>query len=384
MELPVEAQLLLLCARARLDSDGADAAHRLAAREDFDWDRFMRLLKQHGLVPCIRARLYSNELRVAPQDIRTELNERSRAVAFRNLHLVGELLRLDEIFSQAGMNVVWFKGPVLASQAYGNVGMRQFGDLDVLIPRERAVEVNRIFQQQGYASRYNLVSPERQRLLERVSNEHVFGNSERQIFVDVHWSLTECDYSFSPRAPMATKEIELVGRRVMTFDTEATLSYLCYHGCKHGWASFNSILDVAEFVRNNPNLAWETLTTTSHLPIGALRMLRLGLALAHIGAGVPLPQSVIEWIECDGRVPALAERILMHCLVSPKPFRTHVYLAAMESWVDRARHLVSIVWRPSALEIERVMLPDNLFFLYSGLRFVRLVRKYVLRASGPH
>lgn len=383
-DFPIEAQFLLLCVRRELALDTLHVARCIATRPDFDWDRLMQMVIQHGIAPFIRARFDAVQSWGVPQEFSVALNKRCRAIAFRNLQLVGELIRLDEIFSDAGIRAVWFKGPILASQAYRNLTMRHFCDLDILIPREQVGEFTKIIQQQGYAPVYNVATPQKQRLHEKVSNALSFNDPKRGIVLDVHWAMANRNYSFLNDAPMPTTQVEVAGRRVTTFAAGSTLSYLCYHGCKHGWSSFQNILDVAEFIRSNSDLAWDTLTTAAQLPIGAPRMLKLGLALAHLGAGVRLPPLVIEWIGSDGKTPALAAKVLERCLLSPTPFDRSIYLATMESWADRMRHVMSIVWTPSVLEIEHITIPENLFFVYRGVRFVRLFRKHILtRAIKP-
>jgi hypothetical protein len=373
-----EARYLLSCIRRELDCDAICTARKMAARRSFDWDRFKSLVTDHAIVPYIYARLSEDESWGAPQRLLQEMGRECRAMAFRNLQLVSELVRLDKLLTEAGVQAIWFKGPILASQAYGNVAMRQFADLDLLIPRARAREVFGILQKQDYAAGYDILSVEKWPLLQRVSSAQSFGDERRQIFLDVHWSLTDADYSFSKHTAMITREIELAGRTILTFGAESMLSYLCYHGCKHDWESLRCILDVAEFVRFNRDLAWNELISRTP-PIGTSRMVKLGLTLAHLAARVQFPENVREWMERDRKVCSLASAILERRLRSHAQLGSHVYLAAMESRTDRMRLLANIIFKPSAIEIERITLSEKLFFVYSLLRFERVFRKHVVK-----
>ena len=47
-----------------------------------------------------------------------------------------QLSTLLRNFKAAGIPAIPYKGPALAATAYGNVGLRVFGDLDILIQKE--------------------------------------------------------------------------------------------------------------------------------------------------------------------------------------------------------------------------------------------------------
>ena len=72
-----------------------------------------------------------------PADAREELEGRAQANRLRDLELTGELARLLDRFRRDGIAAVPYKGPVLAAQAYGDVALREFVDLDILVHPDR-------------------------------------------------------------------------------------------------------------------------------------------------------------------------------------------------------------------------------------------------------
>jgi hypothetical protein len=58
--------------------------------------------------------------------------------AARNMKMTAELLRILDALKEAGIKAMPLKGPVLAQQLYGDVALRQFSDLDILVAREDA------------------------------------------------------------------------------------------------------------------------------------------------------------------------------------------------------------------------------------------------------
>ncbi|MEK8095435.1 nucleotidyltransferase family protein [Methylocystis sp. IM3] len=387
LDILPEQRLLLFCIRTRLDAHARRCAQELAARRDLDWSRFVALAIRHGVAPLAHAHIDALACGKMPAPLRGELETRNKAVAFRNLWLTGELLRLDRAFAAKGLRPVWFKGPVLAQQIYANVLMREFSDLDLFAPPDRLGCATRALKACGYEPVHALASSRHERLLRRLSNELCFVNPVSGVCVDLHWALTENDYSFAARAPLATCAIELGGRSILTFGPEETLCYLCFHGSKHGWAAFRHMSDVADFIRRRPDLDWDRLMS-GRLPIGAPRMLQLGLVLARASLAAPLPPAVAAWAESDRRVCAIARRIRARRDLPATLFEPWTYLAVMPRG-DRLRYLAAAVLRPTPLELDAVLLPDRLFFLYALLRYLRLARKYGLtlltrsRRAGP-
>lgn len=373
-DLPSEERLLLFCIRTRRDEKARRCAQALAARRDFDWSRFLALAIRHGVAPLAHAHIDALAGGQMPAPLRGELETRDKAVAFRNLWLTGELLRLDRAFAAEGLRPAWFKGPVLAQQLHANVRMREFSDLDLFAPPDRLGCATRVLKACGYAPVHALASSRHERLLRRISNELCFVDPVSGVCVDLHWALTENAYSFAARAPLETCAIDLGGRSILTFGPEETLCYLCYHGSKHGWAAFRHVSDVAEFIRRRPGLEWERLMS-GRLPIGAPRMLALGLLLARVCLDAPLPPAVAAWTQSDRRVCATGRRILARRALPATLFEPWTYLAVMPPG-DRLRYLAAAVLRPTPLELDAVLLPDRLFFLYALLRYLRLARKY--------
>jgi putative nucleotidyltransferase-like protein len=70
-----------------------------------------------------------------PDHVTSVLQEFTQRNLRKNLLVTGELVILLRLFVKHGVNVIPFKGPTLAALAYGDLGLREFGDLDLLIAR---------------------------------------------------------------------------------------------------------------------------------------------------------------------------------------------------------------------------------------------------------
>jgi hypothetical protein len=375
--MPAEGRLLFLCARVFLNEEEQVSLRNIAAQPDIDWHFFLQRALKHGIAPLAYVQLISHCKSYMPHEVGCELERCYKAIAFANLKAVGKLLHLENVLLASGIRAVWFKGPALAHQAYGNLTLRGFSDLDVLIPNERIGEASRILMTRGYLSHFNLATPQQQHLYKKVSNQHCFRDPGSGICIDVHWALAESSLSFSNIMPLATCQIEFAGKLITTFDVEATLCLLCYHGCKHGWAQLRWIADISELVRHNPKLDWRALIICARLPIGTKRMLKLGLFLAHLGLSAPLPSWVIAWIKSDHKVISMGREILQLIAASADASaRPGILVATMDSFRDRLRYSSNRLWNPSGVELEALALPDFMFFIYRWMRYFRLFCKY--------
>src|ERR1700722_11573800 len=132
--VPPTAELQLLLACARVSTDEAEkAAIRALLDDKVDWTAFTRQALEHGLASLAGQTL----TRVAPDAVPDEILDAFRAVIEqtrrRNTVLFEELAEIVSALSRRGVEAIPFKGPTLALQAYGDLGLRVFRDLDFLI-----------------------------------------------------------------------------------------------------------------------------------------------------------------------------------------------------------------------------------------------------------
>src|SRR5262249_45157814 len=129
-----------------------------------------------------------------PKEIFDRLRNYSRFNARRNLLLTSELYKILDVFSERGILAVPFKGPVLAARAYRNLFIRQFDDLDILVPKRDVIRARNILIAQGFRPRFQLNSKEEAAYLE---SGCAFTLDRCPVTVDLHWEIIAKD--FSPR-----------------------------------------------------------------------------------------------------------------------------------------------------------------------------------------
>ncbi|HEY5488919.1 MAG TPA: nucleotidyltransferase family protein, partial [Candidatus Limnocylindrales bacterium] len=129
------AQLLVWCARRFVRGDGGanGPPPPIAGLDDDEWRFFIRETLRHSCLPIAARTLATVD--AIPPTIKHDLNTAFEANARRNLRLAGELVLATRALAEAGVTSVSWKGPLLAERAYGDLRLRQFFDLDLLIRR---------------------------------------------------------------------------------------------------------------------------------------------------------------------------------------------------------------------------------------------------------
>lgn len=302
-----EFQTLLACARTRLDASQT-ASIESAVRGRFDHARFLSLATAHALAPLVYRNLKAACWDQWPPGFRTELESRVAANAGRSRFLTAELIRLLRVFESAGIRVVPFKGPALAVSAYGDITLREFTDLDFLARQGDLAPITRILKERGYVAREGDAYALSSGFLRNEFQFH-FWRLRDSTLVEIHWRLTHRYFDFP--FPLESRweglaETEIEGHRILAFQPEDQLLFLCVHGARHFWSSLNWVCDVAEHIRASPNLDWQFAFRQAALARNE-RTLLLGLALAQRLLGAELPAWVVSRAEgCSGFASVIA------------------------------------------------------------------------------
>src|SRR5215510_6434575 len=126
-----ENALILLLARRELDDEQRAELRRLVQQE-LNWDYLFATAQAHGLLPLLHKHLIGTTI---PVHFLSRLKRESVANSQNVLHLIGKQLRVYKLFKEHNIPIALFKGPLLAQMAYGEISLRQAGDIDVLISR---------------------------------------------------------------------------------------------------------------------------------------------------------------------------------------------------------------------------------------------------------
>src|SRR5687768_296591 len=149
MTTRAEDQLLLTIARRELDPRAVIEVRELVST-GLDWDYLLATAFNHRLVPLLQKNLSTAAADVVPTHILARLKRESVANSQSVLHLIAKQLNIYRLLKERGIRVAIFKGAVLAQMAYGEVSLRQAGDIDMLIDRAHFAQAKSLLESLGY------------------------------------------------------------------------------------------------------------------------------------------------------------------------------------------------------------------------------------------
>ena len=376
-----EIALLRLAARVDLDDAGRTRLRELVAN-GLDWARLIEHAKAHGPRPLLFRHLEQTLGPALPRQVFSQLWVYQEQLAAKNLRMRDELLAIVGVLESEGIPVLPLKGPMLALQAYRDLALREFGDLDLLVPAEHRARARRLLAERGYASFFPISAAAEQALLHSPIHYHIA--LKRELMVELHWK-TDAEFAIEPKDDASWWKT-LGVMRVADIDVpilsphEQVLA-LCLHGSKHHWSSLHWLVDIAELLRKQPGLDWAWMLRRAG-ELHARRRLALGLRLLRDRMGCVLPDAVDRWIADFPDIGELAGEIARGWFELPaRPLgawqRLHRNLSLYETTPARLKHIVDVILRPSLADWSRWPLPRALFVLYLPLRIWRLLGKQI-------
>jgi len=383
----LEKQLLVCCARTSLTPEGAAKIREILAGP-LDWDFLLWEAEENSVSPLLERHLSAVAPSAAPAAAQEQLKKTCRANTVRCLYLTAELINILRLFQAQSIPTIPYKGPVLAAQAYGDVALREFEDLDIILRQSDVPKAHEIVVSLGYKPKFDwILSPGAAASL--VPGEYNYRDESRRAMVELHTEITLRHFPIKPDLDAFIRNlapVRLSDRDILTFTAEDLLPMLCIHGSKDFWERLSWIADVGELVRSHPALDWDRVARFAQ-PLNATRMLNLGLALAVRVLGASLPPEISARVQAD-RVAAEVAAEVQQRLLS-RPFRTldaagrfRFRRRMLEGKFDGWRYAMRLAVVPSEDDWQMLRLPRALAPLYVALRPLRLLQKYGWTGRG--
>ena len=349
-------------------------SHARTNAGEIDWEYLFQLARRHSVVSLLYVQLAPD---LVPPQFLTKLKKHYVENSARNTLLTAELCRLISLFGDKGIDAIPYKGPVLAQFAYGDLALRRFVDLDVIVRKSDILKAREVLLNEGYTPTKSL-SLSQQELLLRTQHNLQF--SRDRVFVELHWDVAPHLFASSVNTDRLWQElitIDLNGTSVKAFPPADLLFSLCVHGSRHLWERLAWICDVAELIKRH-TIDWPTLLERARAT-DSERMFLLGPYLAERLLDAPLPDEIKQRCASDPRLASLAENVIEHLFNGT----THVPATSREIFKynlgvrktlgARARYLLYML-RPTDGDLASHSLPASLNFAYYLTRPFRLFR----------
>jgi len=362
----------------------ASAASRTQKLEDLaktmEWEKLLELAEDHGVLGQVATQFDGLSDAIVPRETKRRLTELRRAQLFSALRMSGELFRLAERFAAANIGMLTVKGPALAVAAYGDPGMRSYGDIDLLVRQNDIYRATEIMIADGFQAAIPLAAIR----AGKIPGQYLFSQRDSKLLVELHNDRT---LRYFPR-PLRLENlfqrqtlVRIAGRGVPTLSVEDTLVLICVHGAKHFWDRLMWIADVGALVSRQSGLDWGRVNEAAR-EVGAERMVNTGLCLAATVLGTNLPAAEWALVGTDRVAKQLAEQVERWLRAngqnSPRLLERAFFRMRMrgQGLLSGAAYLLKLSLSPTEEDWKMAAAGNKNRLMEAAARPFRLARKY--------
>jgi Uncharacterised nucleotidyltransferase len=368
----------LLCTASSADPRESDLA-RLLQKRPIDWEVVLRLAEHHGTSSL----LYQNLSRVpdaVPSPVLASLRQRYERNIHKSLFLARELIRILDSLDAIGVEAIPYKGVVMSEVYYGDMALRQSGDMDLFVRKQDVMRIKSAVQDLGYTPRVPIPEDAEQDYIAS-GYECTFDSFAGKNLLELQWALQPrfyaVDFDMSGLFERAVN-VTVAGRGVKTPSPEDLLLVLSIHAAKHVWGRLIWICDITQIVQQE-NLNWDWIRPQAR-ELGVERILHITLLLANRLLDAAIPPSIENAVAADRSAQAFAEDIAVAVAAGVTYEEQQIsYFRLMmrfrERRTDRMRFLTRLTFTPGPGEWEAIRLPKSLFPLYRIVRLARLAAR---------
>ncbi|TFH63640.1 nucleotidyltransferase domain-containing protein [Peribacillus frigoritolerans] len=336
--------------------------------KDIDWNYFLQLAMYHRVYPLVYYRLIRSDVVAIPNYVIQTLKQEYKKNTFQMLHLSREMELLSQLFTDEKIPILFLKGPIIASDLYGDISLRTSKDLDILIPITKLEYAEELLLNFGY-KREDETS-----LLNELKwrGHHItYIHTQKNIQLEIHWRL----HPLPSKEPCFNelwekRRVSKTSYPINFLGEEHLFLYLVSHGARHGWFRLRWLKDIDQMLSKgfniiNANILMKTYQS-QHM---------VGQALILVSELLKTPLNEDMMILTKGTQPKkLADSALyfikemepLHILASTYKFRRYLFLLK-PSIVQKVIHFI-LLFYPSSSDVKTLRLPKSLDFLYFPLR----------------
>ncbi len=384
-----EHQLLLYCARVHLTSHDREKIRSLI-NSPLNWEEVLKETRRQSIIPLLYRHLQAESHDLLPPELLEQLRQEYLQVAAKSMALAAELREITRSLEEQGVSPIPYKGPVLALQAYGDIALRTFTDIDLLVRKTDFAKARKILGSRGY-SPLDELTPSQEKAVLSFDHNLPLISATGDVLVELHWRVAPAAFTF----PMLMEglwgratHMNLGGETLRAMSVDDLMLILPVHGARHAWSAIEWITGIAELMRQPGSVCWNrVMGNAEELQVG--RKVRLAVALANRLLDAPIPDQVTRWIEGDPRITSLVDWVAVRLFA---PIDAH---SAAQQWAvfqfemavkDGLRQQLRDGFRrvtyPTGKDWAAAGLPDRLFALYYVTRPFRLLARYLRQAVG--
>jgi len=297
-----------------------------------------------------------------------------------NMLMSAELIKVMKILEENNIEALAFKGPTLAQMAYGDITLRQYSDLDILVNSNDLYKTAKLFLSHNLTTDLDIEFLKNTTLLEIGSDFSFYYNNTH---IELHWNLfrkllLQDNNSFN--VWNEKKYVKINHHKLRTLPNDYLLIYLCIHGSKHLWERVEWIVDIDKLIRKYNDFNWEFIETSA-TALNSKNMLLIGLSLSHKLFQTPLPHNILMQLnskkiqKLTTEFQNLQENNTMHEIEGlPRIFLKFKFITKMQDNIFNAiTYYLASLFKPTHYDTYYVKLPKSLSWGYYFTRPIRLL-----------
>lgn len=341
-------------------------------------EQLLNALKVHRLYPHFY-KVWVNSDFATNEPIWVDFNKNLKQLVEANkmqmLQKTSTLIHITKNIEKQGIPIIALKGPALALQLYGDVGMRYSSDLDFLVLPEHLEPINEILLSLGFTNYYpNYPFTSRQKKFYINNYNHIiYTHPKVKGNIEIHWQLPQLSPYISDSTAYFDniETIDLAEHSIHVLSSNIEPYYLAAHGAAHSFYRLAWLYDVG--------LLYNAKNWDMHNAYGSKNK-----ELTKLVNTVHTLHEAIFNISLDKAEP-INNLFIKHCIKTIgqikdkayKPWIIREYIGKILLCPRRKLNILSL--KPlltSPRDWNTISLPDFLFFLYFILRpFLFLYRK---------
>ncbi|WP_458352145.1 nucleotidyltransferase domain-containing protein [Peribacillus frigoritolerans] len=352
--------------------------------QNLDWNLFLKLARHHRVYPLIYPKLKSANYIPAP--INQSMHHDYQKNTFKMLKLTGEIERISRVVFENEISTLFLKGPILATDLYGDISQRTSSDVDILVNIDDLEKIESLLIQLGYV---------KDEYIQTVLNDwkwrhhhFVYFHSEKEIKLEIHWRLNP-----GPAKEPTFTELWL-RKKVSSITTsypiyclgnEDLFLFLTSHGARHGWSRLRWLVDIDRLCKKKLdwNIIISLLKKYQYMHVAGQTLVLTSQLL-----NTPINKQVND-LTLKDRSNRLAQEALFYIQrfinLHDEPLSEEIasyhkkHLFSLMSFQNKMLFILSFL-HPYFEDTKTLPLPQKLHFLYFPLRpFLWFWRKTRIR-----
>ncbi|MEL6441769.1 MAG: nucleotidyltransferase family protein [Cyanobacteria bacterium J06621_8] len=285
----LEVDIMLSCIKSGIDISAQQKLHFLL-QQKVDWNYLISISIKHKIFLLVYSNLNKAYSNLIPDHVHKFAYDYTKDKAMGNLLVTQECLKITNLFHKNQIKCLPLKGPIVAQMFYGDLALRTFGDLDLLVRKSDFEKAQQILADAEYQP-------------SKLNNHKYYQQVQYYppnipLCIDLHYEFSPKNHFTAVNSQLFWHDLTKVtfaDQTIEVFSVENALIYLCLEGAKEHWRSLNRLCDIYQLVLKS-ELDWEISLTNASL-LNRKKAFLMGLYILKTIFKISLPDFINRNIE---------------------------------------------------------------------------------------